>query len=579
MGRAPSRPRVAFRLGEWVVEPSLNQVTKGTHVAHLRPLTMDLLVLLADHPGQVVSKDEILRDVWQSKYVDESVLARSVGDLRRLFGSEARRSEVIETIPKRGYRLLAQVAPLAAGPQQGAPNTVAVLPFVDLAGEGHQDYLCNGLAEELIHGLARVPGLRVVARTSAFAFKNRPMDVRDIGRLLNAGTIVEGGLRRDGDRLRITVQLVDAETGYHLWSERFERTLDRVFTLEDEIAAAIASKLTAQLVAPPGLAKAFTSDQEAFTLCLKARYHHSRQTTDDLRLARDLFEHAAARDPRCAQAYAGIAASCWDGVQYGFSSNADDLVRGRWAAGRAVDMDPTYADGKAMLGVFLGAFDYEWAQAEVEFEAALELAPTSPAVRERYAMYWLQPHGRFDEAIRHLTDALAFDPLSALLHTQLGHVHLLRRAYEPACHHFSRARELDPNHVLALGGHAMALGLLGRVGEAFAVAQTMTPEFIQSNPLFLGASGATLAAAGRVAEARAALQMLTDDARFPRKSCYSIAWVHLALGEIDEAFRWLARGVEERDPKFVFLPNKPFWDPLRADPRFDRLLRRMNLAI
>lgn len=221
------------------------------------------------------------------------------------------------------------------------------------------------------------------------------MDVREIGRQLNADTVVEGGLRRDGERLRITVQLIDAETGYHLWSERFERTLDSVFTLEDEIATAIASRQTAQLVAGSGLAKAFTSDQQAFAL--------------------------------------------------------------------------------------------------------------------------------------------------------------------------------------ALGGHAMALGLMGHVADAYAVAETMTPEFILSNPLFLGATGATLAAGGRVEEAQAMLQALTDDARFPRKSCYSIAWVYLGLGEIDEAFRWLARGVEERDPKFVFLRNKPFWDPLRADPRFDGLLRRMNL--
>jgi len=572
--RPAAADRTAFRLGDWLVEPSLNRVARGSQVAHLRPMTMDLLVLLADHAGQVVSKDAILRDVWRSKYVDESVLARSVGDLRRLFGDEAGRSHVIETIPKRGYRLLAPVVAQAEEQTARPSNTVAVLPFVDLGHEGNQDYLCDGLAEELIHNLSRVPGLRVVARTSAFAFKDRSIDVREIGRQLNAGTVLEGGLRRDGKRLRITVQLIDAVSGYHLWSERFERTLDHVFALEDEIAAAVADKLRASR---PGLAKAFTSDPEVFTLCLKARHHHSRQTAADLHVARGLFEEAIDRDPGCAEAYAGLAACCWDGVQYGFFNEVDDLVRGRRSAGRAVESDPALADARAMLGVFLGTYDFDWAAAEHEFAEALRLAPTSPTVRERYAMYWLQPHLRLDEAVDHLRDALAFDPLSPLFHAQLGHLFLLRREYQPACHEFAKALSLDPDNVMALGGHTMSLALLGRVADAWAVTHSMPPALVQANPLLLGGMGAGLAAAGRVSEARHILESLADETRFPRKPCWSIAWVHLGLGEMSEAFTWLASAVEERDPKIVFLRNKPFWDPLRADPRFDRLLQQMKL--
>ncbi len=570
--------RAEFRLGEWLIQPSLNRAAKGSRVAHLRPMLMDLLVVLADHAGQVVSKDEILEKVWGVRYVGESALARSVGELRRVFEDDPDHPRVIETIAKRGYRLLAPVTFEGCEPEAAAGNAVAVLPFTDLSPGGDQEYFCDGLAEELINSLTSVPGLRVVARTSAFAFKGKSMDVREIARQLNADTVMEGGLQRVGQRLRITVQLIDAKNGYHLWSERFDRDLEDVFALEDEITRAVAEKLRTRVAGERPLVRASTADPEVHRLCLRGRYHYAKMNAPDMAVARECFEQALARDAGCAAAWSGLSASCWEGAQWGFFSSPDDLPRGRRAAFKAVELDPELEEAHATLGVFLGAYDFAWAAAEREFARALELRPASPTVRERYAMYFLQPMLRLDEAVEQLRGALELDPLSPLLHTQLGHLYVFRREYDRGLEEGHHALALDPGYPLARAVVGMALVFQEKFQELQAALGRLPSPAMENNSLTLGGLGWTLALTGQHDQARAILAALEDRSRFPRTSAWSMAWIHVGLGEHDEAFRWLQRAVEERDPKLAFLRNKPFWDPLRADPRFDALLRQMKLV-
>ncbi|RPJ81152.1 MAG: transcriptional regulator, partial [Acidobacteria bacterium] len=228
----------AFSLGDWLVEPSLNRLTRADEVRHLRSRLMDLLVYLAQHAGRVVTKDQLLEDVWHQRFVAESVLSRSVAELRQLLGDEARHPRVIETIPKRGYRLVATVAEPARGASAGSAGadarpSIVVLPFLDLAPARDHEYFCDGLAEELTNGLAHLRGLRVVARTSAFAFKGKAADVRDIGRQLNVRAVLEGSVQHSDDNVRVTAQLVDASDGCHVWSGRFDRPARDIFAIED----------------------------------------------------------------------------------------------------------------------------------------------------------------------------------------------------------------------------------------------------------------------------------------------------------------------------------------------------------
>jgi serine/threonine-protein kinase len=539
---------------------------------------VDLLVLLAGKAGQVVSKAEILQGVWGTTFVGESGLVRSVAELRRVLEDDPEAPRFIQTIAKRGYRLVAPVVFEPEGARAGVLSSIAVLPFEDMSHRGGQEYFCDGLAEELINSLARVPGLRVVARTSAFAFRKKPMDVREIGRQLSADAVLEGGLQRSGKRLRITVQLIDTKDGYHLWSERFDRRQEDLFALEDEIARAVAEKLRVHLAGGRPLVSPRAPDPDVYGLCLKGRYHYAKENPEAMAIARECFEQAIARDARCAAAYSGLAACCWDGAQFGFFTSPDDLPAGRRAALKAVELDPTLAEAHAVLGVFRGAYDFDWAEAEREFLQALELGPAAPGVRERYAMYFLQARLRMDEALEQLRAALEVDPLSPLLHTHLAHLFFLRREYERALEEARHALELDPQYLAVLAIPGMVLGVQGRYAELLALLEKFPVTPTQSNPLALGGMGWTLALTGQHERARAILADLRDSGRFARAPSWSIAWIHHGLGETDEALTWLARAVEMRDPKILYLRTKPFWDGLRADPRFQALLSQMHLV-
>ena len=477
----------------------------------------------------------------------------------------------------RDVHLISENADRRLTESAGRPASIAVLPFEDLSSGRDQEYLCDGLADELIHGLSQVPGLRVVARTSAFAFKHKPMDVREIARRLNVNALLEGGLHRSGHQLRITVQLINAADGYHLWSERFEGSLDDIFALEDGIARATAHKLRIGLSEQTPVVHAFTSDPEVYRLCLQARQRYCETTRTGTLQAIDYYQQAIDRDPSCAQAWAGLAECYWDGAEVGFLTAADDLANGRAAAQRAVRLDPDLAGAHAVLAIYLGVCDFDWESAEREFQTALQLSPMAPVVHGRYAMFFLQPHRRMDEAVAHLRLALEADPLSPLLQSQFAHLFILRREYDRGIEEARHALALQPRYPAALAMLGMALVFLGRWQE-LADSARQWPEPGEDNPVFHGGNGWALAVGGEVDKARAILNQLKEPGRYGRTPSWSIAWIHQGLGEAEEALTWLERAVRERDPKIVFIPSKPFWDSLRSHPRFHGILRSMRLS-
>ena len=300
-----------------------------------------------------------------------------------------------------------------------APSLLLVLPFANISSDKENEYFGDGLAEEIINALTRLPGLRVIARTSSFSFRGKEVDVRKIGRELNVEHILEGSVRKAGSRVRVTTQLVNTADGYHLWSERYDREMTDLFAIQDEICQAIVERLRLRLAADRSCLKHHTENLEAYTLYLKGRYHLNKWTRDGLAKSKEYYEQAIALDPDYALAWNGLALYHFSIGFLGYLRPSEAYALCRTATRKALELDETLAEGHAMMGV-LHVTKYDWKGAEREFRRALELDPNSEQVWNHYIGYYLVPMGRLDEAIVAFKRAVAQDPLSPDKHFRLG---------------------------------------------------------------------------------------------------------------------------------------------------------------
>jgi serine/threonine-protein kinase len=471
-------------------------------------------------------------------------------------------------------------------PAQKATPSIAVLPFLNLSSDKENEYFSDGLAEEIINALARVENLRVTARTSAFAFRGAEQDIRKIGETLNVASVLEGSVRKAGNRVRISVQLVGVAEGNNLWSERFDREMTDVFEIQDEISQAIVGKLKVRLSqsdgaveAQPAVApvKRYTENLEAYNLYLKGRYELYKMTREGLDASCELFSQAIKLDPNYALAHDGLA-YCWYSRGFlGFVAPKEAMPKAKASVRRALELDESVAESHATLGVILALYDWDWAGAERELTRSIELNGSSPVARDVYAFYYLRPAGRIDEAIAEVQNALSLDPLSILFRVHLGFLYYLQHRFEPAIAQFRKVLEMSPNYYLA---HAM-------MGPVYA----MSGKFEKALECFIQARSAdadskfvdsleamTLAMAGRGAEARAELDSIMLRAAHDYISPVSIAYVFAALGDKNAAFEHLDQAISDRDPNVLGLKSNPVFDGLRDDARYRALLRKMQLA-
>ena len=460
--------------------------------------------------------------------------------------------------------------------------SLAVLPFANLSADKENEYFSDGLAEDIIDALTQVPGLRVVARTSAFAFRGKEADVREIGARLHVEHIVEGSVRRAGNRIRVTAQLVKASDGYHVWSERFDRELTDVFAIQDEISQAIVEKLRLRLAPGRPLVRRPTVNLAAYDLCLKARYHLFKLTQEGREAGRRYCEQAIALDPGCAPAHVVLAESClWDAF-WGSMTPREAFARAKSAALEALRLDDAIADAHGALGTVLGVGEFDWQGAEREFRRALELSPSSAAIRYDYAwcysMWFLYPLGRVDEALTELRRAVELDPIDPFLNSLLGLLLNTLRQAEAAFAQLEHAISLDPAFFFPYWVLAAGYMQHGRFDEAVAAARKSS-ELSGGTALAMGGLGGALGLAGRTAEARQVLEELTARRRSTYVPASALAIAHRGLGEPAESLEWIARGVEERDPFVVTaLKSAPNFDRVRSHPAIANLLRTMNLA-
>ena len=459
-----------------------------------------------------------------------------------------------------------------------AMRSVAVLPFANVSDEPQSEYFSDGMTEELIATLGTVEGLAVASRTSSFAYKGKAADVREIGRRLGVDAVVEGSVRKAGRRLRITAQLVSTANGYRLWSEAYDREIDDVFAIQEEIARAIVTRMSSALIGGAGLvpAERSTRDSEAYDLYLRGRFAWHQRTRESLDRAIDFFQRAVDRAPTYARAHVGLADAYAVAAFYDYRAPRDAYARAEASARRALEIDPGLAAPHATLGYILTYHHLDWSRAEAEFGRALAIDPSYSTAHQWYANL-LTVAARFDDAERAMRRAQETDPLSLIANAALGWSFYYAGDYGRALQQCRGTLALEPNYVLAHLWGGWALDAMGQAREArewIGRAAQLSP----GNDLARLSLAHVLAGSVVAVDRDSATAILRDitgrslaGAYVPS---YEIAKVHLALGDPDQALRWLERAVEEGSHSRAFLRIDPQLRSLRRNARFTSLVER-----
>jgi eukaryotic-like serine/threonine-protein kinase len=454
---------------------------------------------------------------------------------------------------------------------------IAVLPFANMSADPENEYFSDGITEELINVLTKIDGLRVVSRTSAFAFKGKREDIRSIGRQLGVSHVLEGSVRKAASRIRLTAQLIAVDSGYHLWSDTYDRQLEDVFAVQDELSRAIAGALKVQLLGgtlAPLVVKP-TSQVEAYTLYLKGRYHWDRRTEAELLKGLENFKAALALDPEYALAWIGVADSYSILGFYGHLAPKESFPRAREAAERALALDDTLAAAHCSRGYVRHYHDWDFPAAEADYRRAIALDPAYATAPQFYGNL-LVALGRFDEAAATLRHAVELEPLSLICNAAVGWGHYHARRNDDAIASLRATIELDPHFMVGhlwLGRAYVQAGLLDDAVREFGTAAALSNRSAEA----IGMLGHAHAVAGRSAEARgilAEMEQLSARRYVPQ---YLVAYIYLALGEHDAAFARLERAFTDRAHVLVFLRVDPVLDPLRADSRLEALAKRVGL--
>jgi TolB-like protein/Tfp pilus assembly protein PilF len=576
-----------IRFGVFDLDLRTGELRKAGRKLRIQEQPLCVLVALLERPGELVTRGELRRKLWPSDtFVDfDTGLNKAITKIREVLADSAASPRFVETLPKRGYRFIAPIEkPSPEQPDQTADQgakraarapAIAVLPFANVGTDKEDECFSDGLSDEIINALTKVPGLRVIARTSAFRFRGE-QDRRKIGEALHVSTVLEGSVRRAANRLRITAQLVDVADDSYIWSERYDREMTDVFAIQDEISAAIVDQLKVSLGGHL-VARRPLPNLAAYEAVLEGRHHWFRFTPAELAKALECFERAVAIDPKYAEAHVGIAHYYVQMAGLSLAEPRKVLPWAKAAAERAIEVDPTLAQAYAALAQVVLWFDHAWPEAERHFRRALALAPAGPLVHIAYGALYLRPSGRLREALAEIDCALEHDPLSPLYRAERAVTLLYEKRYYEAAESFQRALDIDANFFLAVDGLALMKAYQQRFEESLALAnQLIQVHGRRSRPLTL--LGIVYSLAGQTGEAHRVLDELRQLGSREYVPAGRVAGIYTALGEADAAFEWAAKAVQQRDPTILWIRASPVFDGLRADPRFPALLREVNLA-
>ncbi|MEE9279253.1 MAG: winged helix-turn-helix domain-containing protein [Myxococcota bacterium] len=577
------------RFGDYELDEARNELRRRGSRVELQPKPLQLLFYLARNRDRVVPKDELLQNLWPDAIVTDTSLANALSQMRQALGDDGAAQRVIRTLKGRGYRFLSEVEPLPAvatseheaeagsDVSQALPTplrSLAVLPLENLSGDPEQEYFVDGLTETLISDLARISALRVRSRTSVMQYKRARKPLTEIAKELGVDAVIEGTVIRAGDRVRISVKLIDAGSDRHLWSERFDRDLRDILSIHSDVARAVSEQIRLELTPheEAHFQRTRVVDPEALDAYLRGILHLARATVPDAYKAIEHFETALERDPEYALAYAGIARS-YLYLGYGLSSipPRDAVPRLRAAAEKALDLDPSLAFAHAMLGTVLGYHDWDWRMGEAEMRRAVELSPSDPQSLGEYA-HFLSLVGRHDEALRLYQRTLSLEPIGLWRGFYLIGFFLAGN-YERTVEECVETLELEPDSGWAhnfLGWSHLALEQEEDAYSAFARVHELTgrdEEWLREWERAFRQSGVQ----GAVRH-----WMATDTEREKTEYVGPIALIlgHQYLGNADATFAWLERARDER--LYLAFGLRCVRDSLRSDPRFDDLLRRIG---
>src|ERR1700722_12336822 len=614
------------------------ELRRSGHVVKLERLPMEILLFLIEQRGQVVTREAIADRIWgKNVHVDtDNSINGAIRKIRRVLRDDPDSPRFIRTIMGRGYRFIAAVdtsapepspdpllpairdepesIPLAEASKSGlrrwsvllaaavfliavaaagflrfSPRVrpasgrlmLAVLPFENLTGDAAQDYFSDGMTEEMISQLGNLDAahLGVIARTSVMHYKHSPEPLDQIGRELGVQYVLEGGIRRDSDKVRITAQLIQLSDQTHLWARQYDRDLSHLLALQGEIAHEVSEEIQIALwnrkpITPLAPQALFPQNYEAYDLYLKGQFFWNKRTVEGFERAIDYYQQAIAKDPNYARAYAGLADSYALIASYSAASPSEYMPKARAAALRALELDKDLPEAHTALALIVQNYDYDWQTAGREFQRAIELNPNYATAHHWYAEH-LMWRGRFDEALRESERARQLDPLSLIIATNNGAILLYSRQYDRALEKLHAVHELDPSFPRVDGLTVRAYEEKGTFPDALA-------ELEKSRPLYNSWACAELAyiygRTGQPAQAAVALARMEEFNRGQPLDPVVFVEPYIGMDRKDEAFLWLNKAYAQHSNALTALKVDPLYDPLRSDPRFEDLLRRVGLS-
>ena len=571
----------SFSLGPFLLEPEKCLLTQGGESVHLARRPFQVLLYLTDNRDRVVSKNELLDRFWDGHDVYEVALSKCIGSIRKALGDRVDAPTYIETRWADGYRYIGPFEENGAGPSLNARPTgartdsntdsIAVLPFLNLSADPENEYFCDGLAEELSNALARVKNLKVAARTSAHSFKNKNVDASEIASALRVSSILEGSVRKVGDRVRITAQLISAADGFQLWSDQYDRQLTDIFDIQEEISLAIVKALKVRLIQREreSLLRRGTESAEAYQLYLKGRFYWHKRTPDAIVLGLEYFTQALSHDPNYAIAHTGVSDSHTLLVVREAVTPDEGFAMAKASALKALEIDPKLAEAHASLGHAL-LHNWEWKESEEELRNAIQLNPRYASAHHWYSEY-LTAMGDFEQSIEELSLAGELDPLSLIIRADLGRAFYYARKYDGVLEHERGTLEMDPTFWLSHLNIGRSLTQQGQHDEAIAELGRAL-KLLPDNTEVLAFLAFAYAAADRRDEAQAQLDQLVKRSKRQHVPPYHLAIINAGLRDNDQAFYCLERAFEKRAVDLFTLKVEPMFDSLRDDPRFDDLL-------
>lgn len=625
----------SYEFGRFSVNPVERLLLRDKELVPLTPKTFDILLILLENGGHLVEKEDLMKRVWPHTFVEEGNLTQNVSLLRKALGESANGPQFIETVPRRGYRFVAPVRKVASNgngnaaaaevtPTQvavsveGPPPTavqprwnvlrnrnliagltlvalvvivggvsffsdrstagdvarassiqsIAVLPFVDEGVGADAEFLDDKIAESLINSLSKLPKLRVVPRSVMLKYKDQDLDPRKIGEELNVRAVVTGRIHRTGDTVNIQAELIDVQNVSQIWGQNYDRRLADMLLVQEEISRDIFDNLRLRLNVEE------QKTIEAYHLYLKGRNSWNKRTRVELQQAIDFFKQAIKTDPNYAPAYAGLA-DCYNmQVIYGVRKPSEAFPEAKEAATKALELDGTLAEAHTSLAFAKFRWDWDRIGAEREFQAAIKHKPTYAPAHQWYSSY-LAAFGRFDEAIASARRAQELEPLSFIASSHLSWILYLAGRTDQAIEECNKMLQLEPNFFPA--HRYLGLAYLEKGMHDKAIASFQRGLQLSGSPLVLAHLGHSYAVAGKQAEARKVLNQLRELENQRYVSAYTVAGIHTALGDREQAFRSLEKAYEERDVWFMNAKVDPVFKELRNDRRFQTLLTRANL--